>query len=374
MPKKHSGIRKDESRNTWMIATRFTTPDGKCIYIKKRGFKTESDAFEYLEIFKAQKLKEYESEKRRVSWEDATTEYMNHYSSKVKKSSAVHTKSLYNARIVRPYKNKTVEQVVTFQNICNFKQQVISSHYTSAYKNRIIRYMYWTIEYLYNRGIVTVEEFKSCSLELDRITDKDDTKKEKAFWTLEEFEKFIDTFDDDDKYKYLFEVLGHLGCRIGEIRGLQVKHYNPIKKEIFICQQVTSKLDSGKWEITTTKTKKSIRHVTVSDRIASLLDELIKDMGYNNESFLFFGSSPIGESSIRRVMDKHIEMAGITKITVHGIRHSNATWLLNNPKLTMMEIGKISERLGHESKKVTLDIYYHLVKNVDESNILSALL
>lgn len=85
MPKKHSGIRKDESRNTWMIATRFTTPDGKCIYIKKRGFKTESDAFEYLEIFKAQKLKEYESEKRRVSWEDATTEYMNHYSSKVKK-------------------------------------------------------------------------------------------------------------------------------------------------------------------------------------------------------------------------------------------------------------------------------------------------
>lgn len=147
--------------------------------------------------------------------------------------------------------------------------------------------MYWTIEYLYNRGIVTVEEFKSCSLELDRITDKDDTKKEKAFWTLEEFEKFIDTFDDDDKYKYLFEVLGHLGCRIGEIRGLQVKHYNPIKKEIFICQQVTSKLDSGKWEITTTKTKKSIRHVTVSDRIASLLDELIKDMGYNNESFLF---------------------------------------------------------------------------------------
>ena len=90
--------------------------------------------------------------------------------------------------------------------------------------------------------------------------------------------------------------------------------------------------------------------------------------------FLFFGSSPIGEMTIRRVMESHIEASGVTKITVHGIRHSNATWLLNNPNLSMAEIGKISERLGHESKKVTLDIYYHLVKNVDDKNILSALL
>ncbi|MBQ6921338.1 MAG: tyrosine-type recombinase/integrase [Bacilli bacterium] len=67
-------------------------------------------------------------------------------------------------------------------------------------------------------------------------------------------------------------------------------------------------------------------------------------------------------------------MSKVTKITPHGIRHSNATWLLNNPNLTMMEIGMISERLGHESKKVTLDIYYHLTKNKDNKNILSALL
>ena len=281
---------------------------------------------------------------------------------------------LYNSKIVHPYEKQSVEEVVNYKNIIEFKKNLISTSYTSAYKNRIIRYMYWTIEYLYNRGIVSVEEFKSCSLELETIVDKDEVKKEKAFWTLEEFERFIDSFSDDDKYKVLFEVFGHLGCRLGELRGLQVKHYNSSKKEIFICQQANSKLNLGKWELTTPKTKRSIRHVTVSNRIAELLDDYIRDMNYKDEDFLFFGSSPIGEMTIRRVLEKHIEISNVTKITVHGIRHSNATWLLNNPNLTMSEIGRISERLGHDSKKVTLDIYYHLIKNVDDKNILSALL
>ena len=374
MPKKHSGIRKDESRNSWMIDTRFIAPDGTSIYVKKRGFKTEADAFEYLEIMKAQKLKEYESEQRRVSWVDATSDFINYHSTKVKRSSAEHTKVLYNARIVRPFKDKTVEQVVDYHNMYDFKQQIISSPYTSSYKNRIISYMSWTIDYLYKRGIVTVEEFKTCSLLLERIVENNEIKKEKPYWTKEEFERFIDSFDDDDKYKILFEVFGHLGCRVSELRGLQVKHYDPVKKDIYICQQVNSKLNIGKWALTSPKTQKSIRHITISDRIASLLDDFIKDMGYHKESFLFFGSSPVGEMTIKRVLYQHIEMSKVTKITPHGIRHSNATWLLNNPNLTMMEIGMISERLGHESKKVTLDIYYHLTKNKDNKNILSALL
>ena len=126
--------------------------------------------------------------------------------------------------------------------------------------------------------------------------------------------------------------------------------------------------------ITSPKTSKSTRHVTVSDRIANLLYMFIKDAGYKSEQFIFFGDNPVGESTIRRIMDEHTKEARLPKMKIHGIRHSNATWLLNNPNLTMAEIGKISERLGHESKKVTLDIYYHLVKNIDDKNILSALL
>ena len=181
MPKKRSGIRKDESRNTWLIDTRFTTPSGEVLYIKKRGFKTETGAFEYLEIFKAQKLKEFESQKRFYSWKEATDEFWNHYCTKIKRSSANNMRILYNSKIVRPYEDKSVEQVVKYKNIVEFKKDLISAPYTSAYKNRIIRYMYWTIEYLYNRGIVTVDEFKSCNLELETIIDKDEVKKEKKF-------------------------------------------------------------------------------------------------------------------------------------------------------------------------------------------------
>ena len=142
MPKKRNGITRDPERNTWMIHTSFTTPDKEIIKIKKRGFKTERDAFEYLEVLKHQKVKEYESRKRFYPWKDATEEYWNHYCTKIKRSSANNMRILYNSKIVHPYEKQSVEEVVNYKNIIEFKKNLISAPYTSAYKNRIIRYMY----------------------------------------------------------------------------------------------------------------------------------------------------------------------------------------------------------------------------------------
>lgn len=374
MPKKRSGITKDEIRNTWMIHTSFTTPDGEVLYIKKRGFKTERDAFEYLEILKEQKIQEFESKKRYLSWVDATDDYWNYFKNKVKATTSANLYPVYNAKVIKPFKDKSVEEVVDSKNLRAFKKSIADANFSSDYINRVLRLMRLTIEYLYRRAIVKADEFNLANIELEPVTTKEEIKKESVVWSRKQFAKFIDTFDDDDKYKVMFEVFGHLGCRVSELRGLQVKHFDYKKRDIHICQQVTSKLHNGSWQITSPKTSKSTRHVTVSDRIANLLYMFIKDTGYKSEQFIFFGDNPVGESTIRRIMDEHTKEARLPKMKIHGIRHSNATWLLNNPNLTIAEIGKISERLGHESKKVTLDIYYHLVKNIDDKNILSALL
>ena len=91
-----------------------------------------------------------------------------------------------------------------------------------------------------------------------------------------------------------------------------------------------------------------------------------------HHGFLFFSS--LYRFSIRRKLNKHAKEASVPIIPIHSLRHSNVTWLLSNPNLTIAEVSKISERLGHESKKVTLDIYYHLVNNVNDDNILEVLL
>lgn len=88
MPKKHLGISKDEKRNTWMIHTRISLPDGSSATVTKRGFKSEKEAFDALEDIKAERLKEYQSAERFISWQDACMEYYHYYSTKVKTTTA----------------------------------------------------------------------------------------------------------------------------------------------------------------------------------------------------------------------------------------------------------------------------------------------
>ena len=50
-----------------------------------------------------------------------------------------------------------------------------------------------------------------------------------------------------------------------------------------------------------------------------------------------------------------VTMVGLPKLTIHGLRHTHATILLEkgvSPKV-------VSERLGHASPAITMDIYSH---------------
>ena len=52
-----------------------------------------------------------------------------------------------------------------------------------------------------------------------------------------------------------------------------------------------------------------------------------------------------------------ITMAGLPKLTIHGLRHTHASILMEkgvSPKV-------VSERLGHASPAITMDIYSHVL-------------
>jgi site-specific recombinase XerD len=78
---------------------------------------------------------------------------------------------------------------------------------------------------------------------------------------------------------------------------------------------------------------------------------------YNNFNLLICTTDgkPINPRNFARTFHRLIEKAGIKKISIHGLRHTNATLLMRqgiNPKI-------VSERLGHSSISITLDIYSH---------------
>jgi len=57
-----------------------------------------------------------------------------------------------------------------------------------------------------------------------------------------------------------------------------------------------------------------------------------------------------------------VTMAGLPKLTIHGLRHTHATILMEkgvSPKV-------VSERLCHASPAITMDIYSHVLPDMQE--------
>ena len=78
-----------------------------------------------------------------------------------------------------------------------------------------------------------------------------------------------------------------------------------------------------------------------------------------NQSEYFFvnqNGTPMSDQSVRRMINKYVDMAGISQhITPHMFRHTFATSLLEND----VDIRYIQEMLGHSSIETT-EIYTHV--------------
>ena len=80
----------------------------------------------------------------------------------------------------------------------------------------------------------------------------------------------------------------------------------------------------------------------------------------------------VNPSNVSRSFDRLVEQAGLPRITPHGLRHSCASLLMQ----AGVPVKAISERLGHSSVNITLNVYAHLVEDMqhDAALAMSALI
>lgn len=80
----------------------------------------------------------------------------------------------------------------------------------------------------------------------------------------------------------------------------------------------------------------------------------------------------VNPSNVSRSFDRLVEQAGLPRITPHGLRHSCASLLMR----AGVPVKVISERLGHSSVNITLNVYAHLVEDTqqDAARAMSALI
>jgi integrase len=170
------------------------------------------------------------------------------------------------------------------------------------------------------------------------------------------------------------------GMRRGEIAGLRKPSLDLQRGVVIVCEsryQITGKHDQKK-----TKTER-VREVALSDLARDILRREAKRQaawkGRAGEMWLDSGHvftdecgaalSPYGLSEAFRLIATKAKVEGYT---LHGLRHTFATWLLSSA----VDVGTVSALLGHSVPSTTLNVYGHVVveKQRDAVRVIDRLL
>ena len=168
------------------------------------------------------------------------------------------------------------------------------------------------------------------------------------FYTLDQFKTFLPCVRE--KFRLAFRILFYTGVRVGELLALTLADLDAAAGTLRINKTFSHITHT----VQPPKTAKSNRIITLPPFLIRELQQYIETLyAPDPDSRLFYWITrrPLSDELARAA-----KKAGLPVIRIHDFRHSHASLLinLNFPPLV------ISERLGHESIKTTLEIYSHL--------------
>ena len=253
----------------------------------------------------------------------------------------------------------------------SIKMDTINSWYSylenanigEKYQNSLIGYLKEVLTYAkdnYDFDIKIVSRIQK-----KRIS-KDVTKVNDAlwnFWTDKEFDIFIKCVDDPFYY-IIFNFLYYTGLRMGELIALNWNNVNLERKEIYIKDNFTNKVEGQVFAIVDPKSDNSIRIVDLDDDTAILLskhyEQEKKLYNFSKKWFVFGNVKYVAPTTFANHLDKYIdqvkkEYINFKRITPHGFRHSHASLLIN----LGCDSREVAARLG-DTVEVIERTYYHM--------------
>lgn len=354
-----ASIHKDKKRNSYYIKHNHTT---------YRGFKTKYEA----EIFKAKLLiddTEINNSLNNITFIDLSSKYLDYL--KTNSSYATYSKysNIINNILIPNISDLSTKKICDInENDCDYVRNfIINLNYSTSYKNNIISVYKCIFKYAYKYYDLSIDP--SRFMEKIKLTYNERLNKrlkEANIWSIEEFNKFINEVSNI-QYKLLFTTLYFTGMRLGE--ALALKWYDIYDCKINIYKNLTRKTDSGIYEIKEPKTTYSERCISINKSLyKSLLEYKEQEKricGFSEDWFVFGRIDPLPQTSIDRIKDKAISKANVKRIRIHDFRHSHASYLISNG----ISLPSVSKRLGHSDINITLSIYTHVIKKVDDDMV-----
>lgn len=308
----------------------------------------------------------------------AIERYINNLSSDKKSENTIINYQVTFTQFIKYTNDKKIDMVLDFKDfkalIFDFVESIktyedkdgVKKEYAVSTVNPKRTHIRELISYLYDREQIP-EDFSNKVKILKRV--KGDPR---AVLTMEEIKKIISTLNKEiasktryesflsARNKFLFVVLLTTGMRISEGVRIKWSDIDIRENKLYVTK---AKGNKKRWIPITQDLKFQIYDYE------NLLKEL-KDYGYDLEhDYIFFSShnnnKPMTAKNGGLIINKIMKLSGIEKkITAHGLRHTMAShYISNNGKIPVL-----ADILGHESPRITLEVYAHIISENEKKD------
>lgn len=336
---------------------------GKQKRTTRRGFKTQKEAKKAeRELLLSVEENGFTDHSSKQTFKEVADLWFESYQNTVKPTTAKNLKSKLDTMIEDYFKEIRIKDITVI--FCQdlflklSKRYVMYASYTSIL-NRIMRYAV-LLDIINTNPLDKVIKPKS----------KEIQKKENCY-TKEELNKFLKIAKKDSSQVFytLAHTIAYTGLRIGEALGLRWSDINFKDKMISINHTLVT-ID-GKQVLQSPKTKASKRIISVDQYTLKLLKDWQLEQKkeffklgkpyLHDENFIFTNSTGMvyTPTEIGKILRRLIKRNNLKPISPHGLRHTHASLLFESG----IQPKEISDRLGHNNIKTTLDLYTHINDN-----------
>lgn len=195
-------------------------------------------------------------------------------------------------------------------------------------------------------------------------------RREMSVWTAGQLRGFLSHVAEDRLYA-MWLLLATTGMRRGEVLGLRWDAVDLDAGRIAVVRAITKA--GGRPVVSEPKTARGRRVIALdpatittlrAHRARQLQERLVAGEAWQDSGLVFCwpDGSALDPQLPTKWFRAHARAAGLPPIRLHDLRHSWATVAL----MAGVPAKVVSDRLGHASVSITLDVYSHVLPAFDE--------
>ena len=363
---KYTGVYQNQTNGKYYYATKIKNADGTFKSVKSKSI-YDSQIQCYADLLKvkegminvAQSTTKTDTPVSKpkeiyVMFDRVYNEWLTSYESKNKRSTYLITKNIADNQF-EMFNGQPISFLCQLNTIVAFKNDLAKQNVGITYRNRIISQYRQICEYAYYSSYISQQEFGLVKLNLtpfkaiSEVSPSKRKKREKFFYTLEEFNHFVRYVDDNETYT-LLHLLFYGGFRVGEALALRVSDIDFNNRYIKVSKTLTVEKKE-----TPPKTANSLRDVYIPNKIMDMLKQYCKDMEHNDRVF------DIEYGTFNYRLREYSRVADMEYLNPHGYRHSCCSFFFQKYKEHNIAIDfkQVADHLGDKVDTI-LNVYYHV--------------